>query len=144
MGSPESHTVKFYGETARPGIPSYVFTKPEDYVEFQSQVRGKELIDYYDFREIVTSSQKEATDQHLKIWKNRITQDHSISFYASATVKNPIDLEFPIFMFKEDMKSKDDVTVRLSFLLVEETKGRASKKSRSSTAGSSISTSGKY
>jgi hypothetical protein len=116
-------------------------------MEFQSQVRGKELIDYYDFNKIGTSSQTEATDQHLKIWKNRITQDHSISFYASAA-KSAIDLEFPISMVKHDVKSKDDMTVRLDFVIVEESKGRLSKKpSRSSTGrsvGSSMSSSGKY
>jgi hypothetical protein len=143
----ESHTVKFYNQIAGPGIPSYEFTRHEDYMEFQSQVRGEDLIDYFDFKRIETaSSKKEATDQHLKIWKNRITQDHSISFYASAAEK-PGDLEFPISMFKQDIESKDDILVNLDFLIVEESKGRLFKKpSRSSTgkSGSSISSSGKY
>jgi hypothetical protein len=124
-----------------------VFTKHEDYMEFQSQVRGKELIGYYNFNKIGTSSQTEATDQHLKIWKNRITQDHSISFYASLA-KSAIDQEFPISMLKHDVKSEDDMTVRLDFVIVEESKGRLFKKhSRSSTGrsvGSSVSSSGKY
>jgi hypothetical protein len=145
--SSESHNVKFYGRPAGPGIPSYVFTKHEDYMEFQSQVRGEELIDYFDFTQIGTaSSKREATDQHLKIWKNRITQDHSISFYASAAEK-PSDLEFPISMFKQDVKSKDGILVDLNFLIVEESKNQLFKKpSRSYTgkSGSSISSSGNY
>lgn len=124
-----------------------MFTKHEDYMEFQSQVRGKELIGYYNFNKIGTSSQTEAIDQHLKIWKNRITQDHSISFYASLA-KSAIDQEFPISMLKHDVKSEDDMTVRLDFVIVEESKGRLFKKhSRSSTGrsvGSSMSSSGKY
>jgi len=101
--SSESHNVKFYKRTASPGIPRYVFIKYDDYVEFQSQVRGEVLIGYFDFKRIGTaSSKREATDQHLKIWKNPITQDHSISFYASAA-KEPSDLEFSISMFKQDV-----------------------------------------
>lgn len=145
--SSESHNVKFYERTASPGVPSYVFTKHEDYMEFQSQVRGEELIDYFDFNRIGTaSSKKEATDQHLKIWKNPITQDHSISFYASVAEK-PSDLEFPISMFKQDIKSKDGILLNLDFLITEESKGQLFKKpSRSSTgkSGSSISSSGSY
>lgn len=145
--SSDSHNVKFYERPAGPGIPTYVFTKHEDYMEFQSQVRGKELINYFNFSQIGTASFKgEAVDQHLKIWKNRIIQEHLISFYANGADK-PSDLEFPISMFKQDIKSKDGIVLNLTFLITEESKGQLFKKaSRSSMgkSGSSISSSGNY
>jgi hypothetical protein len=150
MGQPkESHSVKVYEQFLGPGVPFYSFTKHEDYMEFQTQVRGEELVDYFDFRRIDTAvSKPEATDQHLKIWKNRIAQDHSISFYASAA-KEAVDLEFPISMFRQEIDTKDSLLVDLEFLIANESKRGMSivkKPSRSSTekSVSSMSSSGKY
>jgi hypothetical protein len=143
----ESHSVMVYGQPVGSGIPFYTFTKREDYMEFQTQVRGEVLVDYFDFRRIDTAASKpEATDQHLKIWKNRITEDHSISFYASAA-KKATDLEFPISMFKQGIDTKESWHVDLDFLIANESKrGMSISKgpSRSSTekSGSSFASSG--
>jgi hypothetical protein len=111
-------------------------------------VRGKELVDYFEFGRIKTGSSTkngEATDQHLKIWRHRITQGHSISFYASAAEKAG-DLEFPVSMFNQDFESKDGLKVNLDFTIaIEQKRVYTKKQSRSgtwTTAASSVVSSG--
>lgn len=145
----ETHSVKFYGQPVGYGIPFYRFTKREDYMEFQTQVHGEELIDYFDVRRIDSAaSSPEATNQHLKIWQNRITKDHSISFYASASRK-ATDLEFPISMFNKDIDIEDRLFTDLDFVVANESKRGISiskKTSRSFTekSGSSFTSPGMY
>lgn len=107
----------FKGQLYGAVVPRYKFSVPKDYIEFQSQVRGKDLISYFDIRQIKGATKhRQATDQHLKIWRDRLTLEHSISFYASATEK-PTDLEFPISMFNQDTKSGiDDSDIDLDFV----------------------------
>jgi hypothetical protein len=144
----ETHSIQVYQQSLGPVVPFYRFTKHEDYVEFQAQVRGEELVDYFNFRRINTAvSKPEATYQHLKIWKNRITQDHSLSFFANAA-KKAVDLEFPISMFKQEIDTKDSLLVDLDFLVTNESKrGMSTLKNPSSSSTekseSSTSSSGK-
>lgn len=143
--APECHSIVFKGQSVGPGVPRYIFTTQKDYIDFQSQVRGKELVCSVDFRQLKTATSAklgEATDQQLTIWRDYITQEHSISFYASAAEK-PQHVEFPVAMFNQDLKSADDEHVELDFTVVAETKGRLSKAfSRSPTERSTSSTSG--
>ncbi len=145
---PENHSVIFKGQPAPPGIPYYVFSNPKDFKEFQSEVRGKDLIDSFDVRQIRAGSSDrkgEATDQHLKIWRDRLTQEYSISYYASA-IDIPTHVEFPFSMFNQEMCPKEGLETGLDFRLAAESKRKFSKAfSRSPTerTDSSIASSGK-
>jgi hypothetical protein len=126
-GTPDSHSLMIKGCLVSSEIPCYAFTKDMDYREFQGEVRGKNLVDLFEFRQIKTASSSrngEATDQHLKIWRDRSTRNHSISFYASAAEK-PRDLEFPLRILKQE-PSTDGLEIVLDFTLAVEPKRRFS------------------
>ena len=67
------------------------------------------------------SKNGEATDQHLKIWRDPVSQECSISFYASA-ISKPRHVEYPINMFNSHISVNDDVELCLSFVGAEELK----------------------
>jgi hypothetical protein len=102
---PENHTIIFLGKGERAGTPTYVFTKASDFRDFQSEVRGKDFVDSFEINRVASSTSGkygDASDQHLKIWKDRKTLEFSISFYASI-LKRPMDLEFPIRMIEKSV-----------------------------------------
>lgn len=141
---PEWHTVKFKGQILGPGTPVYIFETKEDYEDFQSEVRGMELIDYFEVREIKPASSSsigEATNQNLKIWRDPASQECSLSYYANAADK-PRDLEFPFTMLNLETSVNEDLVVELIFTVSGDSKRKGSKSlGRSSTANSSIASS---
>jgi hypothetical protein len=102
-------------------------------------VRGKDLVASFNFRKILSSSSPkggngEATDQHLKIWRDRITQDHSLSFYANA-IEKPRDFEFPINFCSQELPGKNTGReVELNFSIAGEKRKFSKAFSRSSTS----------
>jgi hypothetical protein len=105
-------------------MPKYIFSKVEDFEDFQSELRGKHLEATFEARQIMHASSSrngEATDQHLKIWKNHSTHEFSISFYASAIPK-PRHVEFPLAMFEQQTSSSGDFEVSINFVRHEEPK----------------------
>lgn len=140
----EWHTVKFKDEILGPGTPVYIFETREDFENFQGEVRGMELVDYFEVREIKPTSSSsigEATNQILKIWRDPASQECSLSYYANAAEK-PRDLEFPFAMFTLETSAKEDLVLELCFTVSGDSKRKASKSlGRSSTANSSIASS---
>ena len=83
------HELIFIGEDRRPHhrifIPEYMFMHPETRVKFQSDVRNKDLHCTFDTDIISTDLHPRdhgglAVMQDLKIWQDRRTSLHSISF----------------------------------------------------------------
>lgn len=136
--------MKFKGQKLGSGIPVYIFKTRKDYEEFQGEVRGMELIDYFEFREIKPASSSsigEATNQSLKIWREPATQEYSLSYYANAADK-PRDLEFPFAMFSLGPNANEDLAVKLCFTVTGDSKRKMSKSlGRSSTANSTVASS---
>jgi hypothetical protein len=144
----EAHSISFKGAPAISAIPKYIFNEPKDFRDFQSELRGKVLEDTFEVRQITSASSSrngEATDQHLKIWKDYVTKECSVSFYASA-IPHPCHKEFPLAMFEQELNKRGDVQLCLNFALGAEPKrGRTFSKafSRSPTETTfSTSTSG--
>ncbi len=124
-------------------IPKYLFMRPDDFKDFQGEVHGKHLHDSFNVRQITSDSSsknRKATDQHLKIWKDRASQGCTISFYASAVPKVR-DIEFPLTIFDQELVREGGAFVRLNFIGVESKLGRSVSKifGRSSTERSSSS-----
>ncbi|TAQ85276.1 hypothetical protein B7494_g6409 [Chlorociboria aeruginascens] len=118
--TPDCHSVSFKGVAPLTAVPTYIFTREKDFLDFQSEVRGKNLEGTFEIRQICSalSRSKDATDQHLKLWRDHVTQDFSLSYYASASPKSR-HVEFPISMFEPQMKEKGkdkrDIEVTLHF-----------------------------
>jgi hypothetical protein len=116
--SAEAHSISFKGAPATTAIPKYIFAEKNDFEDFQSELRGKYLEDTFEVRQIMCASSSrngEATDQHLKLWKDHSTNEFSISFYASAIPK-PRHMEFPLAMFEQQTNPKDDLEVCINFI----------------------------
>ena len=81
----------------------YVFSTIDNLKDFQGDVRGKDLIETFDFDKIISERRPrnlgEATFQDLKIWQDRTyPYRHTISFFASTSTNKP--LEFSILWFQ--------------------------------------------
>lgn len=116
--APDAHSISFKGAPATIAMPTYLFTESQDFRDFQSEVRGKKLEDTFEVRLISSANAAkngEATDQHLKIWRDNLSQDCSISFYASAAPK-PRHLEFPLNAFDQVLRTDGRLDLRLNFL----------------------------
>lgn len=116
--APEAHSISFKGAPAISAIPKYIFTEPKDFEDFQSELRGKQLEATFEVRKITCASSSkngEATDQHLKIWRDHSSQEFSISFYASAIPK-PRHMEFPLAMFDQQTVVKGDDEICINFI----------------------------
>jgi hypothetical protein len=103
-----NHTVAFKGKPIdlQSAIPRYIFSNLSDFIAFQSAVRGKDFIDSFPITKISSDSSSkygDATDQHLKIWRDRETREFSVSFYASV-LKRPRDLEFPFRAIRKEIE----------------------------------------
>lgn len=126
-------------------IPIYWFNDIRDYEDFQAQVRGKLLEGRFDVGTVrsAASSKKlpDATDQHLKIWKDCLTKECSLSYYASNSEK-PQHLEFPLKMFQSETIVTEKGDLRLNFTTATPPKKRAFSKafSKSPTESSVAST----
>jgi hypothetical protein len=118
--APEVHAIFINEKRTSDAVPKYIFKQRQDFIDFQSEVRGKKLEDSFDTRRI--SSKKfpslEALDQHLKIWRDHVTGDCSISFYADFAAKQR-DIEFPLRIFEQELQHKGDGEVCMNFLAAE-------------------------
>jgi hypothetical protein len=109
MGIPsDSHFIAFKRRTIdlKSTIPRYIFTNSKDFMDFQSAVRGKELVDSYNISKISSDSSGkygDATDQQLKIWRDRETREYSVSFFPNVA-RRPRDFEFPFSAFRKDIE----------------------------------------
>jgi hypothetical protein len=117
--APENDSITFKVLLVDFGVSIYKFTNSRDYFDFQSQVRGKDLIGSFDIRKIKAggaTKHHEAIDQNLKIWTDRINMEYSISFYAS-NAERPRRLEFPIRMLHQELKPSNGLVevVELNF-----------------------------
>jgi hypothetical protein len=124
-----NHSLIVEGIPVLPDVPCYVFINPQHHLEFQGEVRGKDLVDFFEFQQIITAANTGrgllATDQHLKIWRDRTIPNYSISFYSNdATVERQRDLEFPLGILGEC--SHEDLQVVLDFSIIEEYKRKFS------------------
>lgn len=148
--APELHSISINGAPAVSAIPKYIFAEIKDFEDFQSELRGKHLVDTFEVRQIMCASSSrigEATDQHLKFWKDHNTHEFSISFYASAIPK-PRHVEFPIAMFNQQTSSKGGFEICISFIEHGEPKrartfSKAFSRSPTERSTSSASTTGK-
>lgn len=133
----------------------YVFTTAERRKLFQGDLRGKDLVETFDFNTIWSERRPkkygEATFQDLKIWQDRHhPYRHTISFFASSTVNRV--LEFPVLSFQPQFSERAfEKSVELSFVRKPEGSGGVSeasverrrtsifsRRSTSSEAGSGI------
>jgi hypothetical protein len=122
--SADAHSISFKGAPPITAMPKYVFTEPQDFKDFQSEVRGKQLEDTFEMRKVssaASSRNGEATDQHLKIWRDFLSQECSVSFYASAAPK-PRHVEFPFNVFDQTAEPGGPFNLRLNFLVAAEPK----------------------
>ncbi|OBT70503.1 hypothetical protein VE03_00180 [Pseudogymnoascus sp. 23342-1-I1] len=106
-GIPEgNHFMHFKGKPVDLGsaIPRYVFSNLTDFTDFQSAVRNKFFLGAFAINKIASETSGkygDATDQHLKIWRDKDTRQCSISFYGSS-LKRARDLEFPLKCIKKE------------------------------------------
>ena len=96
----EHHSI-MRGNTTYTGDPTYKFFTDLDCKIFQDSIRGKDLVHTFEVDKIALDSSNrlgEATDQHLKIWRDFDGGQFSITFFAN----NPSDgqrarhREFPL------------------------------------------------
>jgi hypothetical protein len=118
---PEAHYIKW---NFRDGIPhsrhvlvEYDFLEPGHRKEFQGDVRGKDLVETFDFdvlysKRILKENGGEAVLQDLK----SPPRHHSLSFLA--TTREDKHLEFPFLWFQTPIKRELDTpfTVKLEFI----------------------------
>ncbi|KFY25327.1 hypothetical protein V493_04703, partial [Pseudogymnoascus sp. VKM F-4281 (FW-2241)] len=120
-GIPEgNHSMHFKGKPVDLGsaIPRYVFSNLADFTDFQSAVRNKIFLGAFAINKIASETSSkygDATDQHLKIWRDKETRQCSLSFYGSS-LKRARDLEFPFkYIKKEPEKTKRNEELILRF-----------------------------
>ncbi|KAK3394553.1 hypothetical protein B0H63DRAFT_49734 [Podospora didyma] len=118
----------------------YEFTTIEGSIQLQSDIRRKDLIDWFDV-DVAWSDTHRRTDaygnvrgmgaiQRMKLWRDRYTTSHSLTFYASRLRRWK---EYPIRDFDRDLRHQDDRHRRLQL----DARGRRGSGSDSSQAGPS-------
>ena len=119
------------------GDPSYVFENREDCFDFQTAVRGKRLVQQWETDRIESraSEPHETFREHVKIWQDFISKQHSLSFYAnnSSRASGSSQLEFPLVWFQPEVVNRGNSGLRLKFK-VPEKKWRFSRRSSSSSS----------
>lgn len=120
-GIPEgNHSLHFKGkpQDLESNIPRYVFSNLTDFTDFQSAVRNKHFLGAFAINKISSETSGkygDATDQHLKIWRDKETRQCSLSFYGSS-LKRARDLEFPFkYIKREPEKTKRSEELILRF-----------------------------
>lgn len=94
----------------------YEFTTVEASIQFQGDLRRKDLIDFYDV-DVVWSNLQSRTDsfgkvkgigaiQRLKLWRDRYTTFHSLSILANKTDHQY--REYDIHNFDGELRNRDD------------------------------------
>lgn len=102
----------------------YEFTTVEASIQFQGDLRRKDLVDFYDV-DVVWSNLQSRTDsfgkvkgigaiQRLKLWRDRYTTFHSLSVLANKTDNQY--REYDIHHFDGELRNRDDraKTLRLN------------------------------
>ncbi len=130
----------------------YEFTTTEGSHRFQGDLRGQDLVDHFDV-DVVWSDRDGRTDsfgsvrgigaiQRLKMWRDRYTTYHYLTFYANRTVRRY--REYLVLAFDAEIRNRDDSHRRLR-LNAQGRRGSAPEGSSSSTSaggGSSSSSAG--
>jgi hypothetical protein len=132
----------------------YEFTTTEGSHRLQGDLRGQDLIDHFDF-DVIWSDKESRTDsfgsvrgigaiQRMKMWRDRYTTYHYLTFYANRTDRRY--REFLVHSFDAEIKNRDDSHRRLR-LTVRGRRGSApdsgSNSHGSSSGGGSGSSSGR-
>ncbi|KFY46381.1 hypothetical protein V494_00469, partial [Pseudogymnoascus sp. VKM F-4513 (FW-928)] len=104
-----SHSMYVNGKQIELGsaIPRYVFASIVDFTNFQSAVRNKKFLGAFSTNRITSETSGrygDATDQHLKIWRDKETGQCSLSFYGSS-LRKARDLDFPFKYIKKEPES---------------------------------------
>ena len=111
--NPQAHLISITGGPVIQGMPRYIFTKHQDFMEFKSEIRGKDLAGIFNVRQVDSASSSkigDATDQQMTIWRHNLTRETSVSFYANNLAK-PGFIKFPLAIFKQDVEQKNRVVV---------------------------------
>lgn len=98
----------------------YDFTSIETSVQFQGDVRGRELIDWFDV-DVVWSDTHGRTDsygnvrglgtiQRMKMWRDNYTSSHSVTFFANHRRRWK---EYHVHNFEAELRNRDDRHRRL-------------------------------
>lgn len=97
-------------------IPTYIFTKRQDFEDFQSEVRGKLLKASFEARRIDSASSGTsglASHEDLKLWEDN-ENGHFISFYTNRERKSQ-HVELPLSGFLKEVKLRLDSSAYLIF-----------------------------
>lgn len=115
------HRIRYTGEdgsVAYDGVlqVKYEFTTVDSSVQFQGDIRGKTLLDYYDV-DVVWSDVNSRTDrfgnvrgmgmvQRLKLWRDNYSNLHSITVFANRSSRQYH--EYEVHWFEPEFRSRDD------------------------------------
>jgi hypothetical protein len=98
----------------------YEFTTLEGSVQFQGDLRRKDLVDWFDVDVVWSDSQRRTdtygnvrglgTIQRMKIWRDRYSTFHFLTFYANHRGRWK---EYLIHDFEEELRNRDDRHRRL-------------------------------
>jgi hypothetical protein len=121
----------------------YEFTTLEGSHRFQGDLRNQDLVDHFDV-DVIWSDRDGRTDsfgsirgmgtiQRLKMWRDRYTTYHYITFYASRSDRRY--KEYLVFAFDPTIRNRDDSHRRLR-LNVQGRRGSASEESGSNRGSS--------
>lgn len=140
MGFMEPHRVRY---TRVDGVlhdqyieVNYVFTTIESSMQFQGDIRGKDLVDWFDV-DVVWSDSHRRTDsygnvrglgtiQRMKLWRDRYSALHSFSFFANHRRRWK---EYMVHGFERDLRQREDRHRRLQL------NGRSARGGRTSENG---------
>lgn len=122
----------------------YEFTTTEGSHRLQGDIRGQDLIDHFDF-DVIWSDKESRTDsfgsvrgigaiQRMKMWRDRYTTYHYLTFYANRTDRRY--REYLVYSFDAELKNRDDSHRRLR-LTVRGRRGSAPDNSSNSHGSSS-------
>lgn len=102
----------------------YEFTTVESGINFQGDLRKKDLVDCFDVDVVWTDSQGRTdtfgnvrgigTVQRLKLWSDRASTAHSLTIFANRADRR--HREFPVHQFEGEVRGRDERrrTVRLN------------------------------
>ncbi|EPE09199.1 acetate kinase [Ophiostoma piceae UAMH 11346] len=99
----------------------YEFTTTVGSHRFQSELRGQDLVDHFDF-DVIWSDKDSRTDsfgsvrgvgsiQRMKMWRDKYTTYHYLTFYANRTDRRY--REYLVYLYEADIKNRDDSHRRL-------------------------------
>lgn len=118
----------------------YEFTTVEGSIQFQSDIRRRDLIDWFDV-DVVWSDTHRRTDtygnvrglgtiQRMKMWRDRYSTFHYITFYANHRRRWK---EYLVHDFEDEVRHRDDRHRRLQIIARGATPRRGSGSSESSS-----------